>query len=109
MKGYIGLACLLALAGCATIGIDNSFANENNLYEHTVATLGTVVSGRDYCHDVTALSSRPFQSTTVEDKPKDLIAEEIWLVKQCGIRKEYEVYYILNDSGEYTVSVKRHQ
>ena len=109
MKGKIALLCFISFTSCVSQTITNSFASSENLIEDSIATLGTVIAGRDYCDDFSPISSRPFQSTKPEDKPKELAAEEIWVVEQCGIRKEYELFYTKKESGEYIVSVKLHR
>ena len=109
MKGIITILFFAGLVGCATQGVDSSFANENGVYDESVATLASVIEGRDYCNKVSPVSSRPFQSAKESELPENLVAEEIWVVEQCGVRKEYQLAFTRKVNGEVIVGVKLHR
>ena len=109
MKNLMSISCVIALAGCASQGVVNSYANENGLYDESVATLKTVIEGRDYCSDIQPINSRPFQSAKASELPENLVAEEIWVVEQCGIRKEYQLSYTKNETSDVIIGVKLHR
>ena len=99
----------LLLSACATHGVQQSFAASNNLVNNTATVIADVALGRDFCDDIRVISTRAFQSTSADNKPDNLAAEEIWLVDQCGLRKEYEVFFTTTIDQQYSVGVKVHR